>query len=62
MPTTASPLLRHLGVVLAIKAVLLAGLFLLLREDRVTVDADRMAQRAGLHAPGMLSLQGDHRE
>jgi hypothetical protein len=46
---TPSRLRRHLGVVLAVKALALAGLWLLVvRDGRVPVDAAAMAANAGL--------------
>jgi len=55
--------MRHLGVVLAIKFVLLAALWLVfVRGERVVVDPAEMAQRAGLPVLDVQSPRGEHRE
>ncbi len=55
--------MRHLGIVLAVKAVLLALLWLVfVRDARVGVDAGAMAERAGLVPAASHPLQGEHRE
>ncbi len=59
----ASPFMRHLGVVLAIKLVLLAALWLVfVRCERVAVDPAAMAERAGLRMSDVQSPRGEHRE
>jgi cbb3-type cytochrome oxidase subunit 3 len=55
--------MRHLGVVLTIKLVLLAALwFVFVRGERVAVDPAVMAQRAGLPMLEAQSPLGEHRE
>ena len=56
----SSPLAAHLGIVLVVKALLLAGLWFAFRADTVAVDPAAMAARAGVWAPG--ALPGEHRE
>jgi len=63
IPMTAPRLMRHLGVVLAIKFVLLAALWLVfVRGERVVVDPAVMAERAGLRMLEVPSPRGEHRE
>ena len=60
---TSSALARHLGLVLAVKAALLALLWLVfVRDARIGVDPAAMADRAGLAPPASHSSEGEHRE
>lgn len=55
--------MRHLGIVLAVKAGLLALLWLVfVRDARVGVDPSAMAGHAGLAPPASHSSEGEHRE
>lgn len=60
---TPSALTRHLGLVLAVKAALLALLWVVfVRDAHVGVDAAVMAGHAGLAPPASHSSEGEHRE
>jgi hypothetical protein len=63
MQNFRSPLTRHLGAVLALKAVLLILLWLaFVRDARVPVDAAAMDQRISVAAPAAAPSEGEHRE
>lgn len=58
-----SPLARHLGIVLALKALLLILLWLaFVRDAGVHVDPAAMAARTGVAPPAAHSSEGEPRE
>ena len=58
-----SPLARHLGIVLALKALLLLLLWLaFVRDAGIHVDSATMAARTGVAPPAAHSPEGEPRE